>query len=153
VRVHWQRFREGTQKALYSLAFFVGFFLALFTAGWFGIQHSLTRALVDFVVVPIEASLFVVILVTLIYALTRLLYHRFSLFYVVFLITVLVSLLVSIPWFGVEIPLVHGGDSLLSFATRILGTGGIRGLLIGVALGSVVSGIRILLGLDRPFGE
>ncbi|GAB4480103.1 MAG: hypothetical protein Kow0088_21480 [Anaerolineales bacterium] len=153
LRVHWNRFREGTKKALYSFAFFCGFFCAFLAGELLGVQHSLTRAIVDFVVVPIEASLFVIILIALIYALTRLLYNRFTLFNAVFLITVLVSLLGSVPLLGAEIPLLQGRDSLLSFTTRIMGTGGMRGLIIGVALGSIISGIRVLLGMDRPYGE
>ncbi len=153
LKVHWSRLREGTTKAIYSLTFFSGFLLAVVIGGVLGIQHSVTRMVVDYVIIPIEASLFVIILVALIYGLTRLLQNRLSGFSLVFLLTVLFSLLGSVPLLGVEIPLLHGGDSALAFVTRILGTGGVRGLLIGVALGSVVTGIRVLFGLDRPYGE
>lgn len=153
LRVHWSRMHEGATKAVYSLVFFVGFFSALLAGGLLGIQHSLTRAVVDYVIIPIEASLFAVILVVLIYALTRLLQNQFSAFSFVFLVTVLFSLLGSIPLLGVEIPFLHGENSLLTLATRLLGTAGVRGLLIGVGLGSVVTGIRVLFGLDRPSGE
>lgn len=153
LRVHWSRLKESASKAVYSFVFFMGFGLALAVGGLFGIQNSLSRALVDYVIVPIEASLFVVILVTLIYALSRLLQQRPSAFSFVFLATVILSLLGSIPLLGVEVPFLHGGDSLLALATRVLGTAGVRGLLIGVALGSVVTGIRVLFGLDRPYGE
>jgi len=30
--------------------------------------------------------------------------------------------------------------------------GGARGLLIGVALGTLLTGLRILFGIDRPYG-
>ncbi len=152
-RVHWSKMKEGTTKAIYSFVFFISFVLALLIGGGLGIQHPVTRAIVDYVIIPIEASLFVIVLVILIYALTRLLQNRFSTFSLVFLVTVLVSLVGSIPLLGIEIPLLHGSDSVLAFATRIFGTAGVRGLLIGVAIGSVVTGIRVLLGLDRPHGE
>ncbi|PWH19877.1 MAG: hypothetical protein DDG59_01565 [Anaerolineae bacterium] len=153
LRVHWGRLSESPSKAVYSLTFLGGFVSAVLMAGWLGIQHSLTRAVVDYVILPIEASLFVIILVTLLYALTRLLQHRLSVFSFVFLVTVLLSLIASIPLLGIEIPLLHGRDSLFSIALRILGTAGVRGLLIGVALGSVVTGIRVLFGLERPHGD
>ncbi|MCX8062412.1 MAG: hypothetical protein N3D16_07510 [Anaerolineales bacterium] len=153
LRVHWSRLRESPAKAVYSFMFFVGFVLSLSVGGLLGIQNSLNRALVDYVIVPIEASLFVVILVTLIYALTRLLQNRLSVFNFVFLATIILSLLSSIPLLGIEIPFLHGRDSLLSLAFRVLGTAGVRGLLLGVALGSVITGIRVLFGLDRPYGE
>lgn len=153
MRVHWNRLKESSTKAIYSLTFFGGFLLALVVGGLLGFQHSLTRAVIDFVIIPIETSLFVVILVTLVYALTRLLQNRLSLFSFVFLVTVLLSLLGSVPLLGVEIPFLHGGDGIIPLVTRVFGTAGVRGLLIGVALGSVVTGIRVLFGLDRPYGE
>jgi len=30
--------------------------------------------------------------------------------------------------------------------------GGARGILIGVALGSLLTGLRVLFGFDRPYG-
>jgi hypothetical protein len=30
---------------------------------------------------------------------------------------------------------------------------GARGLLLGVALGTIATGVRILMGVDRPYGE
>ncbi len=153
MRVHWKRLKESSIKAIYSFAFFGGFLLALAVGGLLGVQHSLTRAVIDFVIIPIETSLFVVILVSLVYALTRLLQSRLSAFSFVFLVTVVFSIIGSIPLLGIEIPFLQGGDGILSLMTRVLGTAGVRGLLIGVALGSVLTGIRVLLGLDRPYGE
>lgn len=152
MRVHGKRLKESSMKAIYSFAFFGGFLLALAVGGLLGVQHSLTRAVIDFVIIPIETSLFVVILVTLVYALTRLLQSRLSAFSFVFLVTVVLSLIGSIPLLGIEIPFLQGGDGILSLMTRVLGTAGVRGLLIGVALGSVLTGIRVLLGFDRPYG-
>jgi len=31
--------------------------------------------------------------------------------------------------------------------------GGARGLLLGVALGSITAGLRVLLATDRPYGD
>jgi len=30
---------------------------------------------------------------------------------------------------------------------------GVRGILLGVALGAVLTGIRLLLGVERPYGD
>ncbi|MCS6906630.1 MAG: hypothetical protein RML93_01960 [Anaerolineales bacterium] len=152
-RVHWSRFGEGISKALMSLAFFLGFFVALLAGGLLGIQNTVTRALVDFVIVPIEASLFVVILVVLIYALTRMVRKQLSAFNFAFLATVVLALLGSVPLPATQIPFFQGEDSPISYALRVLGTAGVRGLLIGIALGSAVTGLRVLFGLDRPSGE
>jgi hypothetical protein len=31
--------------------------------------------------------------------------------------------------------------------------GGARGILLGVALGTIVVGVRLLLGIDRPYAD
>jgi hypothetical protein len=36
--------------------------------------------------------------------------------------------------------------------TNYISLGALRGLLIGVALGTITTGLRILIGADRPYG-
>jgi len=31
-------------------------------------------------------------------------------------------------------------------------TAGVRGIIIGVALGTIATGVRVLMGIDRPYG-
>jgi len=38
------------------------------------------------------------------------------------------------------------------FIAQVLAAGGARGILIGVALGTLTTGLRVLLGSDRPYG-
>jgi len=35
---------------------------------------------------------------------------------------------------------------------RVPATAGVRGILLGVALGTVATGFRLLIGADRPYG-
>jgi hypothetical protein len=30
---------------------------------------------------------------------------------------------------------------------------GVRGILLGVALGAILTGVRLLLGVERPYGD
>jgi len=39
-----------------------------------------------------------------------------------------------------------------SWLAQVPAIAGARGLLLGVALGTVATGIRILIGVDRPYG-
>jgi hypothetical protein len=48
---------------------------------------------------------------------------------------------------GIDIPLVQ---SLTAFIDR-LPIAGARGILLGIALGSLTTGLRILMGADRPY--
>jgi hypothetical protein len=90
----------------------------------------------------------------------RLLRRRLSVVTVTFVIVAVVSLVVLTPW-PPEIPnpVVGVGSEggtlrdLLRALTLVPALAGARGLLLGIALGVVATGLRVLLALDRPYGE
>jgi len=100
---------------------------------------------------PVEASLMATLAVTLTLASIRLLRRRLSIFAVIFLSTAVLILLgtAPLPFLG-DTPIVS--DALRPFVAQVLAAGGARGILIGVALGALVTGLRVLFGVDRPYG-
>ena len=44
------------------------------------------------------------------------------------------------------------GDQSIAQLLNVFSTGGARGLLIGIALGVLMTGLRIIFGVDRPYG-
>lgn len=102
---------------------------------------------VDAVVVPVEASLMAILAVTLVYASIRLLRRRVDFMSVVFLAAALLSLLAVAltPFASILGDFIRQGVGLFSI-------GGARGLLIGIALGTLLTGLRVLFGVDRPYG-
>ncbi len=98
------------------------------------------------ILVPVETSLMALLAVTLTYASIRLLRRRLSLSSVVFLLSALVALLATAP-----LPFL-GSLPGVSDLLRPLATGGARGILLGVALGTLTTGLRVLFGADRPYG-
>jgi hypothetical protein len=112
----------------------------------FGPDDALLRAAVDAVIVPVEASLMAILAVTLIYASIRLFRRRIDLMSVVFLVVALISLIVIIPT-----PFSAVGDMVRQFV-GMFSSGGARGLLIGIALGTLLTGLRVIFGVDRPYG-
>jgi hypothetical protein len=146
---------SGKQKgAIYSLLLVLAM-LATFIAGLVIPLYPPAAPALDFIFrtfqLPVEASLMALLTVTLTYASIRLLNRRLSLFAVIFIITVLLILLGTAP-----IPLVGSmpwvSDSLRPVIAQVLAAGGARGILIGVALGALVTGLRVLFGADRPYG-
>lgn len=133
-------------SALLILTLFATFIFGLLL----GPEHPAMRMVVSGVIVPIEASLMAIISVTLLYAAIRLLRRRLDLMSVVFLVSALLILVgsASLP-FG-EIPIL--GDMLRPWMTQVLALGGARGILIGVALGILTTGLRVLTAVDRPYG-
>lgn len=102
---------------------------------------------VEAVVIPVEASLMAILSVTLVYASIRLLRRRLDVTSIVFLAAALLSL------FAVALmPFASGLGDFIRQGVGLFSTGGARGLLIGIALGTVLTGLRVIFGVDRPYG-
>ena len=52
-----------------------------------------------------------------------------------------------------EVPLSSHVTALKDWILTVPGLAGIRGLILGVALGTAVTGLRVLLGIDRPYSR
>jgi hypothetical protein len=98
--------------------------------------------------VSLESALAGMIFFFLVYAAYRLLRYRVSWSGLFFLTAVVVVLLGSLPVEG----FTRLGD-LRDWLMDIPVKGGERGLLIGIGLGTVVVGIRVLLGRERVYRE
>lgn len=148
--VHFARVRARRKGYLYSLVTLVSL-LSVLLLGVAGVDAATSFAM-NAVMIPVEISLMAVLAVTLVYASIRLLRERTDLKSIIFLITVLLVLAgtVSIPG------LLIGDETIFSAISRgisqVLAVGGARGLLIGIALGTLTTGLRVLFGADRPYG-
>jgi hypothetical protein len=87
--------------------------------------------------------------VTLIYASVRLLRRRADSMSILFLGIAIVILLMSAP---LPIGMLPGADVVKWFINEFFAVAGARGILIGVALGALTTGLRVLFGVDRPYG-
>lgn len=148
VAVQMEKIRARQKGSTYgallvvSLIFTFGFGLLL------GPEHPYMRLAVDAIIVPVEASLMAILAVTLIYASIRLLRRRVDVMSIVFLVVALLFLILVMPTpFGP----VPGDQALINFL-GMFSQGGARGLLIGIALGTLLTGLRVLFGVDRPYG-
>lgn len=137
--------KGGMYGALLVLSLLVTFSLGLV----FGLDHSFMRVAVEAVIVPVEASLLAILAVTLVYASIRLLRRRVDVMSVIFLVTVVLFLIAIMPTPFGPIPVL---DQLILGVVGMISSGGARGLLIGVALGTLLTGLRVLFGIDRPYG-
>lgn len=150
VLVHTTRISNREKGGVYSAILLICL-LGTFLYGLaMGPSDSGMRLLVNAVVVPVESSLMAVLAVSLLYAAVRLLRHRPSTMSVVFLLTAALILVSSatLP-FGEVGPL---NDFLRPWLQHVLALGGARGLLIGIGLGTLTTGLRVLVGADRPYG-
>jgi len=67
----------------------------------------------------------------------------------VFVLFVFVLLITAIPAVAARVGLIA---EIRSWILGVPAVGGARGILLGVALGTIATGIRILMGADRPYG-
>jgi hypothetical protein len=146
--VHLDKVRKG-QNRVYSLVLIFSLVVTFLVTLWQGPLGVLSYWLFQYIQVPVEASLAAVMTITLAYSAMRLLSRRPDMYSIVFVIFAALALLSSVPFLGFNIPLLN--ESLRGF-NQLLSSAGARGILLGVALGTIATGLRILLGADRPYG-
>ena len=151
--VHLQKIHEWRPGSFNSLVLLFVFLLtALLTAmvSVVPLLQPLQSIVLNGILVPTEISLMAVLAVTLIYASMRLLRVRGTWSSILFLVTTFLVLLVAGPLPFINLP-PFISDGLRPFINTITSAGA-RGILIGVALGTLTTGLRILFGVDRPYG-
>ncbi len=145
LRVHFGRLVSRQAKQRFASLILLLSALATFVVVLLqGPEGTVAKAVIDSVLVPGQSALLALTAVTLVLAGARLLRTRRRFNSVLFLLVALLVLLTTVP-------LVYPG--ILETGMRFVGavsTGSMRGLLLGVALGTVVTGLRIILGIDRP---
>jgi hypothetical protein len=151
--VHFNKIRHNEKGAIYSAILVLamtGTFLLGLVSHFIPQLSQYFSGLFDAVILPVETSLMAILAVSLTYASIRLLRRRMNLFSVIFLVTALLVLLGAAP-----LPFLGDtflGRDLRPIITQVLAASGARGILIGVALGTLTVGLRILIGSDRPYG-
>lgn len=148
--VHWKKIVNQGSNSIYSLVLLLSLAITIILVSISGPTGSLALWIFNSFQVPVEISLLALLAVVLVYAAVRLITRKPRWYTVVFIVTVLVVLLGSVPLFliGEIAPL----SSLRAWLAQVPAMAGARGLLLGVALGTVATGLRILIGMDRPYG-
>jgi hypothetical protein len=148
--VHMDKIRRGEKGSTYSALLIIGL-AATFTLGIFlRPQHSVMQMVLNGIIIPTEAALMGLLTIFLLYAAIRLLRRRADMMGIVFLVTAALIFVGSATLPFGDIPIL--GTLIRPWVSQILALGGARGILIGVALGTLTTGIRVLFGIDRPYG-
>lgn len=161
--VHAKKFLNQAPGWFYSLFVLLGFLLVIIAnvlapfLGWGqGANNQANAWLFTNVVAVGGATLAGLVAFFLVFAAYKVLRTRRTPMTVIFVISLVLALVVLAPW-----PSFMPNPSLTSSATlrdlltaivHVPAVAGARGLLLGIALGAIATGIRVLLGLDRPYG-
>lgn len=148
VAVQMEKIRTGQRGSAYGALLVLSLLVTFGFGLLLGPDHPYLLLSMDAIIVPVEASLMAILAVTLVYASIRLLRRRVDALSIVFLVVAVVFLFLVMPTPFGPIP----GDRALIDMLGMFSRGGARGLLIGIALGTLLTGLRVLLGVDRPYG-
>lgn len=151
VSVHADKIRRRAKDGIYSAMLIMG----LFATFIFGLvlkpqNPTLQSIVLNGIIIPVEATLMGLLAVSLLYAAVRLLRRRADLMSIVFIITAALIFLGSATLPFGDVPIF--GTLIRPWVSQIWALGGARGILIGVALGTLTTGLRVLFGMDRPYG-
>lgn len=151
ISVHARKVMQRKPGAVYSGVVILSFLITLVMVGISTPTGTWGMWIFENIQMPVEASLMAILVVTLAYSSMGLLRRRSGPLAVIFVLTALLVLLGSAPVYMIgKVPMLSW---LRDWLVQVWAIGGTRGILIGVALGTVATGLRILMGIDRPYGS
>lgn len=148
VSVHWSRVRMQKPGAVYSIVLLLSLFLTL----GFGLGGPLSangQIIFNYILQPLEATFFALLALFVATAAFRAFRVRSleSFFFVLFAVIVLLGQVPVSLYLWPEFPVIK--DWVLNVPTLA----GVRGILLGVSLGVIATGLRVLMGADRPYSD
>jgi hypothetical protein len=152
--VHLAKVSDQEAGWPYSGVLIVFFTFTLALGLFFGPDSPWTLFVFKFVQLPLESSLMALLAIVLVLAGVRLLARRRDVLSLVFLITAILILLGTGPWLTGSQSTTHEAITRMrAWLAQVWAAAGARGILLGVAIGAVVTGLRVLLAADRPYGS
>ena len=153
LRVHGRKIQEAQPGRFYSFIL-IAVMLIVLAVGLptvpnqaSGASQPVVKWIFENIQAPIQASLSALLVFFIITAAYRLLRVR-NLESAVMLTVVIIVLLGQ-----VTLGLVPILPKLKDWILDVPAMAGVRGILLGVALGAVLTGIRLLLGVERPYSD
>jgi hypothetical protein len=147
--VHIKRLQSKEKGSVFSLIV-IGAFFATFALGIVfkptGAEFQMIWSTIQ---IPVETSLLAVLTISLMFAIIQRFRRKLNGAVIVFTITTLIVLIASSGYIPYNDSVIL--QNISEFLNK-LPLAGARGLLLGIALGGLTTGLRILLGSDRHYG-
>lgn len=152
ISVHWYRIRAQKSGAIYSVVLLFSLAMTLVIGFYFGGPNSYgSQFIFNFILQPLEATFFALLALFIASAAFRTFRIKIrnpeTIFFVLFAVIVLLGQVPLGIYLWSEFPVIK--DWILN----VPALAGIRGILLGVALGTIATGLRILLGADRSYTD
>ncbi|MDP3684456.1 MAG: hypothetical protein Q8S01_11035 [Ignavibacteria bacterium] len=149
IGVHLKRLREAGSKRFFSIVVLISFLVVSGVGFYLGPADANYQKVVTAIQTPIETSLMALLAITLTFSSLKMLQRQRNWMGLVFFLSVILFLVINsgVLAFSAEIPVLQ--DLLSGF--HQIPAAGARGILLGIALGSLAAGVRILIGSDKPY--
>lgn len=148
LRVHLLRLTSARKKKFTSLLVVLSALGTLALVLLQGVDGFWTQQVLTNVLIPGESALLALTAITLVVAGMRILRARRTAGAVVFVVATGIILLTTVAY-----SVYPNILAVLRQGVDTLATAGMRGIVMGVALGVTLTGLRILLGIDRPHSD
>jgi len=148
LRVHISKIRTLEKGWFYSAVLIIALAFTLIV-GRNGPNSAAGQSLFEYILRPLEASLFALMaffIISAAYRAFRINNFEMALF-VLFAIIVLLGQVPAGFQLWPDLPLIK------EWIMRVPALAGARGILLGVSLGAVATGLRVILGADRPYAD
>ncbi|HSR32942.1 MAG TPA: hypothetical protein VLY63_20455 [Anaerolineae bacterium] len=153
LRVHARKIQMGGPGGIFSVVLIASMLIVLviglpaLPGRPSGPSQPIVQWIFEYIQTPVQASLSALLVFFVLTAAYRLLLLR-NLESAVMLLVVLIVLIGQ-----VSLGLVPVLPKLRDWVLNVPVLAGVRGILLGVALGAVLTGIRLLLGVERPYSD
>lgn len=137
--------RRNEPGAIYSIVIIVTAVIVFLIGLLFGLSNSPMTWIFSNIYMPLQGAFFALAAFFLATAAYRALRAR-NIETVIMLISALIV-------FIGQTPLVNMLTDAKEWVLSIPSEAGMRGIVLGVALGTIATGVRLLVGLDRPYSE
>lgn len=143
--------KPKVRRDIYSLALLIGFFITFLVGFWLTPANLNYQQAVAGIQIPIETTLFALLSIVLLTAAFNFFKFNKTIMGIVFVGSVLIFLLLG----GGFLHNMAENEWLKDIIAIInqLPLAGARGILIGLALGSIVTALKQVLGIDRAYRE
>ncbi len=144
--VHLDRLaRRAEPGAGYSALVLLTALTVLLIGLFLGASSDALAWVFDYLYVPLHGAFFALVAFFLATAAYRALRARS--------IETTLMLVAALVVFIGQAPLLGALNEAKEWVLRVPGVAGVRGILLGVALGTIATGLRLLIGMDRPYSE
>lgn len=151
LRLHFNKILSSQKGAFYSFILILFFLLTLIAGFVLTLENDFFQGLILTVQIPVEASFLSIMAATMLYTSLRFVRTRgWTPMSIGFLVSAVASLIFNLGYIQAQPGTV--GAALLLFFKRLPKVGA-RGILLGMAIGGLVVGLRLLTTIDRPYGE